>query len=71
MYYNLCSFTRMATDGFVNFWNTRETNTLAEYLGFRKIEKARYSMTCCDDVTRDYLIILDILPCSQEVILIC
>lgn len=71
MYYNLYSFTCMATDDFVNFWNTGETNTSAGCLGFCKIEKARYSMTSCDDVTRDYLIILDILQWSQEVILIC
>ena len=62
----------MATDGFVNFQNTRKRNILAECLGFHffhNIEKVRYSATNCDDVTRDYLIILDMLLCSQEVIL--
>lgn len=72
MHYNLYAFASMATDGFVNFWSTKEKNILAECLGFHffhKIEKARYSTTNCDDVTRDYLIILDRLLCSQEVIL--
>lgn len=71
MYYNLYSFASMATDGFVDFWSTRERNILAGCLVsfFHKIEKARYSTTSCDDVTRDYLIILDMLLCSQEVIL--
>lgn len=36
---------------------------------FLQDRKARYSTTSCDDVTRDYLIILDMLLCSQEVIL--
>lgn len=34
MYYILYSFASMATDGFVNFWSTREKNTLAECLRF-------------------------------------
>lgn len=36
---------------------------------FHKIEEIRYSTTSCDDVIRDYLIILDMLLCNQEVIL--
>lgn len=42
---------------------------MLRFLVFHKIKKARYSTTSCDDVTRDYLIILDMLLCSQEVIL--
>jgi hypothetical protein len=49
VYYNFYAFASMATDGFVNwFQSTGERNTLAKSLSFHffhTIEKPRYSTT--------------------------